>query len=114
MTTQTQYFKIINQSISDLFTIRKRALEIEHAYGIDIKALLVTDEYIEFYMTMATTLTTIQEIERWYSERFQDSSEYDAISNVWGNGPHNLNEALSMILDGLSDLTIDWLLYGGE
>lgn len=114
MTTQTQYFKIINQATSDLPTIRKRALEIEHAYGIDIEVLLVTDEYIEFCMTITTVLTTIKKIENWYSERFKDSSEYDSISNSWGNGPHDLNEALSIILDGLSDLTINWLLYGGE
>lgn len=114
MTTRVQYLEIKNLNNDSLSTIHKRALEIEHAYGIGVGIKVVKEECIKFYMTITTVLTTIQDIEKWYSERFQDSSEYDSISRIWQNGPRDLNDALDMILIGLSDLTSDWLLYGGE
>ncbi|GEB11600.1 hypothetical protein SEQ01_17910 [Streptococcus equinus] len=114
MTTRVQYLEIKNLNNDNLYTIHKRALEIEDAYGIGVGVKVVKEECIKFYMTITTALTTIQDIEEWYSERFQDSSEYDSISRIWQNGPRDLNDALDMILIGLSDLTSDWLLYGGE
>lgn len=70
MATRVQYLEIKNLNNDNLSTIQKRALEIENAYGIGIGIKVVKKEYIKIYMTITTALTTIQDIEKWYSERF--------------------------------------------
>lgn len=118
MITKTQHWEVLNQKGIGLETAKQHLSEIEHYYPM-VKLMLtnVTDDYVEIDINVQVPIgiQTVEQYHNWLTKQFDNSSEFDAISNLWEEQPpKNLLSALELTLKALDDSIRDWIIESGE